>query len=842
MKRMIALITVAMFIFAFAAPGVSAKTNDDAVSRLNALGVVVGYGDGEFKPEQNITRAEYAAIVVQSLGLGEAAKYVTGNTKFSDVKADHWASGVINIAVSQGILAGYPDGTFKPAQNVSYNESITMVVRMLGYADTMENAVYPTSYVAKAAELQLLDSMVVADFTAPATRGNVFILADNALDTKMWGLVTTNNKGEKVYGEIGTLLVEKQKVTETADGLIEEAGPGFTGTPTDKISFKIGTAAVEYKWGLTTPASAFFGIHAKIYWKADGNDKKVVAIAPAGKLVSGKIDSITTVAAVYDKIKIFGQGEFTTATSFDYFGLPVAGMYVTLSLNDSGKIVSIIDKNYTDADVVKAVNTTDNKIEFKKISALDLKNVDAKNMEIIKGGKIISLADIKAGDVVSYYKNGTSYSIYVSDEVVTGKLDSAATVGSTSLKLVIDGKAKYSTEAGIFYSDDGGDTINARTTSVSTVGTKLVSKTVTAKLDAQGNLVQVIAGATADANASDAFIRQIYREGASGNYTNKIQVTKMDGTAVEYVIDNDDYTYSDFGSDPINSSQQIDINEDSTPDVTPMMVVKLTLDSTGKVEKIATISNGAVTAVNKDQDYITTGGVQKFADSDTKIVKVKKYGASDGDTDFVYEAEVVTWSAGESFAFDQLAAGKTLTAYYKDAKLKYVFVDSKADVASGLKPAILTGKAIAVGDGKWGITIIEPGKAALTYEVTAIAYDEQSEQSALVKNDVLLVKFNTAGTKITDIQDTDTPVVNKTVTDVNELATVIEVRWGTGDTEYTVISKNVKVFKKTTTGTVEGSLSDLSNGKVVDFYNYLDKDNKVKLAPADVVYDAIYIE
>lgn len=113
-KRIIALVTVAMFVLSFAAPAAFAKTTDDAVGRLNALGIVVGYGDGSFKPEQNITRAEYAAIVVQALGLGEAAKYVKGNTKFKDVKADHWASGVINVAVSQGILAGYPDGTFKP--------------------------------------------------------------------------------------------------------------------------------------------------------------------------------------------------------------------------------------------------------------------------------------------------------------------------------------------------------------------------------------------------------------------------------------------------------------------------------------------------------------------------------------------------------------------------------------------------------------------------------------------------------------------------------------------------------------------------------------------------------
>lgn len=863
-KRLVSFVTATAFLLSSVAPAAFAKSVDDASGRLISLDLVKGYTDGSIKPDQNITRAEYAAIMVRALGLETAANISKGSaTGFKDVAGSHWASGYISVAVSEGIIKGYPNGTFKPDANVTNAEAITMVVRLLGYEATLNKIQYPTSYITKAAEIKILDDANVSDFNAAAVRGTVFMLADNALDTNMWGLQSTNSKGEKTYGELKKLIEEKQKITEETAAIITNAGAGISGVAKDSAK----VSGVEYKWGLTKSTSDYVGVKAKIYWKTSGTDKKIVAVNPVGAVKTAKVDSVTVDAnGSNDKIKLYGIGEFTTDSAAQYVagGASVAltdatintlkGKYITLSLGDSGKIESVVLKDYSKVDIVKAVNTADKKIEFKKISAIELKNVDDKNFEVIKDGKIATLADIKAGDVVSYYNSGDFYTIYAANQTVTGKLDSAATVGTKSLKLVVAGKAYYSTEDGVYTSTDGGETVSAtQTTDLAKVGTDLVSKNVTAKLDAQGNVVAVFAGTTAagDTNTFEAYVRQIFTDTSSGNTVAKIQVTKLDGTAAEYVIDNGDYAYNVFNNDAI--AKTIDLDKavdgpdadstvDNDADITPKMMAKLTLNSAGKVEKIATISSDAVDAngVNKDQNYVTAATVNRFADADTKVIRVSKYGNNDTDTDFVTEAQVVTWDAGESFVSDQLAVPKPVTAYYKDAKLKYVVIDSNASITSGLEPAILTGKSVVLGDAKWGITVLQAGKSSATYEVTYSVYDTQAEQDAgLNAKAVYLIKFNAEKTKVTSVKGTDAPVFDKKVTEVNELSSVIEVKYSGGST---VISKDAKVFKKTDSGIVEGSISDIVNGKFVDFFNTLDKDSKVKEVPGDIIYDVVYVE
>ena len=126
MKKILALVlalTLALGTFSFAAAAVpedvAGTDYEDAVARLGALGIIVGYPDGTFRPEQPVTRAEFAKIMVSALGIGEAAQYAAGPTRFPDVPADHWASGYINVAVDVGVVVGYPDGTFLPENQVT---------------------------------------------------------------------------------------------------------------------------------------------------------------------------------------------------------------------------------------------------------------------------------------------------------------------------------------------------------------------------------------------------------------------------------------------------------------------------------------------------------------------------------------------------------------------------------------------------------------------------------------------------------------------------------------------------------------------------------------------------
>ncbi|RUT40221.1 hypothetical protein EJP82_25415 [Paenibacillus anaericanus] len=99
----------------------------DAIDRVTKMGLMEGYPDGSFKPEQTITRAEMASMVVRMKG--DIAANFNGSM-FSDVDG-HWAKKAIVSSKAVGIINGYPDGTFRPAAELSRAEAITMISKLL---------------------------------------------------------------------------------------------------------------------------------------------------------------------------------------------------------------------------------------------------------------------------------------------------------------------------------------------------------------------------------------------------------------------------------------------------------------------------------------------------------------------------------------------------------------------------------------------------------------------------------------------------------------------------------------------------------------------------------------
>ena len=98
---------------------------NNAVSTLTNAGVLDGYEDGTFKPNGNITRAEFATITARFF----EATY-DGENLFPDIEG-HWAQDYINEAANAGIVNGYEDGTFRPQQYITRAEAVTMVNRTI---------------------------------------------------------------------------------------------------------------------------------------------------------------------------------------------------------------------------------------------------------------------------------------------------------------------------------------------------------------------------------------------------------------------------------------------------------------------------------------------------------------------------------------------------------------------------------------------------------------------------------------------------------------------------------------------------------------------------------------
>ena len=110
---------------------------NNAVSTLSAMGIITGYPDGTFRPNAYITRAEFAAI---------AARFDTDGDKtlaaFSDI-ANHWAKDEISVAYNNGWVDGYPGGTFGPQRNITRAETVTLVNRVLNRKPETEDDLLP---------------------------------------------------------------------------------------------------------------------------------------------------------------------------------------------------------------------------------------------------------------------------------------------------------------------------------------------------------------------------------------------------------------------------------------------------------------------------------------------------------------------------------------------------------------------------------------------------------------------------------------------------------------------------------------------------------------------------
>jgi len=100
---------------------------NNSISTMANGGMVHGFPDGNFRPQQSITRAEFATMLARFMGVGRSAD----TAPFNDT-AGHWASGYINTAFAQNWIAGFADGTFRPEQAITRAEVAAIVNRALG--------------------------------------------------------------------------------------------------------------------------------------------------------------------------------------------------------------------------------------------------------------------------------------------------------------------------------------------------------------------------------------------------------------------------------------------------------------------------------------------------------------------------------------------------------------------------------------------------------------------------------------------------------------------------------------------------------------------------------------
>lgn len=159
------------------------------VRDLALANIISGYTDGTFKPQNSITRAEFAKVIVLATGNIPS----TASSSFPDVASSHWARGYIERAKELGFMTGYPDGAFRPDSSISRQEIAKVVVLANGstpatayraaFTDVPES-LWSWPYVIKAADLGIVSGYPNGEFRPvnAATRAEAAKMVKTMID------------------------------------------------------------------------------------------------------------------------------------------------------------------------------------------------------------------------------------------------------------------------------------------------------------------------------------------------------------------------------------------------------------------------------------------------------------------------------------------------------------------------------------------------------------------------------------------------------------------------------------------------------------------------------------
>ncbi len=163
------------------------RTSEDKINSLLKKKIITGYSDGTIRLEKFITRAEFSSVLAKIIIADEdeekTIEQFKSKSHFSDLQKDSKLNSYINLLFDKGIVSGYSDNTFRPSNEVTFNEVITMVVRALEF-EVEKGKTWSAGYVKKAQELQLLKDITIDSYSNSADRQKVFELIYNVLELK----------------------------------------------------------------------------------------------------------------------------------------------------------------------------------------------------------------------------------------------------------------------------------------------------------------------------------------------------------------------------------------------------------------------------------------------------------------------------------------------------------------------------------------------------------------------------------------------------------------------------------------------------------------------------------
>ncbi len=245
MKRI--LVSLFLLLTFCTTPVWAESIQEGVLSLLSQLNIMQGDPDGNLRLGDAVTRAEFTKMAVASSPYRNSVAKSLSISPFPDVTYRHWAAPYVRVGVTNHLVSGYPDATFRPDDGVLFEEGVTIMLRVLGYTDEDFGISWPYGQLGLAQNLDMTDGVTC---TAGETmnREQVAQLISNTLSVTMKGKNTqlVNDFDVQILKDITLIADGNDDASISADEVFTSGGTYKLETSLDRsLLGLIGNAAIK---------------------------------------------------------------------------------------------------------------------------------------------------------------------------------------------------------------------------------------------------------------------------------------------------------------------------------------------------------------------------------------------------------------------------------------------------------------------------------------------------------------------------------------------------------------------------------------------------------------------
>lgn len=508
MKKLLsAVLAAAMLVILSAitaAADSSSWNDDDIMPLLDSLGIMNGDGNGNYFLDSYVSREEMAKIAVNSSSFKDETAVGMKVSPFKDIDSSRWSAPYILNGTQNGLFNGYLDGTFKPFDMVTYEEAVTMMLKVLGYTDDNFGVSYPYGQVNLAKNIDLTDN-VDSDYGCWLTRRQVARLVYNALD------INPVSSNTALISNFDSIFVEDAVLlSNEADGRIyvkSDTGSGkyntFDGFNYDYIGMQ-GDAVIR-------------------------NGKDLLCFVPD----NSSMDKYVIYSLLNSSVIGYSNGAMTQIdVKDDTICYKNTSAYSYSQIKPGLEMGDVLKVKYDSAGSVDYIIYEEGNMEGPtKVTSTDMVSsyIRDSSTQVMRDGNKASSADVQVNDVI-YYSADLNMVLAYSAKA-TGIYESALPSREQPNTVTISGK-EYAVEGVQAFND------------LSSSGPFRYGDTITVILGKDGDIAGVVTASSAESSTKYGFVVSAGKKNFSNNdgttySSNYVDIIAADGNSYEYTTSND---------------------------------------------------------------------------------------------------------------------------------------------------------------------------------------------------------------------------------------------------------------------------------------------------------------